>query len=45
MVFAHTTSGLDVLQKILGLNVDQPGGLGGAPSKLVTSNSISVSQS
>lgn len=43
--FAHVTSGLDVLQKILALNVNQPGGLGGAPSKLVLIKSISVNQS
>jgi cyclophilin family peptidyl-prolyl cis-trans isomerase len=45
VVFAHTTAGLDVLKNILALNVPQPGGLGGAPSKLVIIKSISVTQS
>ena len=45
VVFAKTTSGLNVLQNILALNVNQNNGLGGAPSKLVTIKSISVSQS
>lgn len=45
VVFAHTTSGLNVLQNILALNEPQPGGLGGAPSKLVLIKSISVTQS
>ena len=33
--FGTTTSGLDVLEKILALNVNENNGLGGAPSKLV----------
>ncbi len=45
VVFAHVTSGLNVLQNILALNVNQPGGLGGAPSKLVLVKSISVTES
>lgn len=45
VVFAHVTNGLDVLQNVLKLNVDQPGGLGGAPSKQVLIKSISVTQS
>lgn len=45
VVFAHVTSGLNVLKNILALNVNQPGGLGGAPSKLVLVKSISVTQS
>ena len=45
VVFAHVTSGLNVLENILALNVNQPGGLGGAPSKLVLVKSISVTQS
>lgn len=45
VVFAKTTSGLNVLQNILALNENLNNGLGGAPSKLVTIKSISVSQS
>ncbi len=45
VVFAHVTTGLNVLQNILKLNVNQPGGLGGAPSKLVLVKSISVTES
>ncbi len=45
VVFANTTGGLNVLQSILALNVNQNNGLGGAPSKLVTIKSITVSQS
>lgn len=45
VVFGHVTSGLDVLQKILASNVPEPGGLGGAPGKLVTVDSIGVTQS
>lgn len=45
VVFAHVTSGLDVLQKILSMNVDQPGGLGGAPSSLVLIKSVTVTAS
>jgi len=45
VVFAHVTSGLDVLQKILALNVNENNGLGGAPSKLVLVKSITVNES
>ena len=45
VVFAHVTSGLDVLQKILSSNVDQPGGLGGAPGSLVVIKSVTVTAS
>lgn len=45
VVFAHATSGLNVLQKILSMNVNQPGGLGGAPSSPVTIKSINVTES
>lgn len=45
VVFAHVTSGLSVLQKILDLNVNEDNGLGGAPSKLVTISKITVSES
>ena len=34
VLFAHVTSGLDVLQKILASNVNNNSGLGGAPAKL-----------
>jgi cyclophilin family peptidyl-prolyl cis-trans isomerase len=43
--FGVTTSGLDVLEKILALNVDQNNGLGGAPSKLVLVNSVQITES
>jgi cyclophilin family peptidyl-prolyl cis-trans isomerase len=45
VVFAHVTSGLAVLQKILALNVDQPGGLGGAPKVLVTVKALTITES
>jgi cyclophilin family peptidyl-prolyl cis-trans isomerase len=46
VVFAHVTGGLDVLQKILGLNVDNPSsGLGGAPRVPVTISKITISES
>ena len=43
--FAHVTSGLDVLQKILASNVNTNTGLGGAPAKLVTIESTKVTAS
>jgi peptidyl-prolyl cis-trans isomerase B (cyclophilin B) len=43
VVFAHVTSGLNVLQKILSLNQDQNNGLGGAPSQLVTIKTVTIS--
>jgi cyclophilin family peptidyl-prolyl cis-trans isomerase len=45
VVFAHATSGLDVLQKILSLNQNTSNGLGGAPSQLVTIKTVSISHS
>jgi cyclophilin family peptidyl-prolyl cis-trans isomerase len=45
VVFAHVTSGLDVLQKILSLNQNTSNGLGGAPSQLVTIKSVPISHS
>jgi cyclophilin family peptidyl-prolyl cis-trans isomerase len=46
VVFAHVTSGLNVLQKILGMNVNNPNsGLGGAPSQLVLVNKTTISES
>lgn len=45
VVFAHTTAGLDVLQKILGMNVNTNSNLGGAPSSLVLVKSVTVKQS
>lgn len=44
VVFGTVTKGLDVLQKILASNVDQGGGLGGAPSPVVTVNSIIIGE-
>lgn len=44
VVFGHVTSGLPVLQKILGMNVNT-GSLGGAPSQLVTVKSVTISGS
>jgi cyclophilin family peptidyl-prolyl cis-trans isomerase len=43
--FGLTTSGLNVLEKILALNVNENNGLGGAPSKLVLVNSIDITES
>jgi cyclophilin family peptidyl-prolyl cis-trans isomerase len=45
VVFAHVTSGLNVLQNILALNVNQNNGLGGAPSQLVTIKAVSIAES
>jgi cyclophilin family peptidyl-prolyl cis-trans isomerase len=45
VVFAHVTSGLDVLQKILAMNVNNSSGLGGAPSHLVLVNKTTISES
>lgn len=45
VTFAKVTSGLDVVQKIIGLNQDQPGGLGGAPSHPVTVNKVTITES
>jgi cyclophilin family peptidyl-prolyl cis-trans isomerase len=46
VTFGHVTQGLDVLQKIIGLNVDDPSsGLGGAPSHTVTINSVKITSS
>ena len=43
--FGVTTSGLNVLEKILGLNVNLNNGLGGAPSRLVLVKSIEITES
>jgi len=45
VVFAHVTSGLDVLQSILNSNVATNTGLGGAPSKLTLIQKTAVTQS
>jgi cyclophilin family peptidyl-prolyl cis-trans isomerase len=45
VVFGHVTSGLSVLQNILALNVNEPGGLGGAPSKLVVVRAVEITVS
>lgn len=45
VVFAHVTSGLNVLQKVLSLNVNENNGLGGAPSQLVTIKTVTISES
>ena len=42
VVFGTVTKGLDILQSILASNVDQPGGLGGAPSPEVTIKSVII---
>jgi cyclophilin family peptidyl-prolyl cis-trans isomerase len=42
--FGHTTQGLDVLHKILGLNTGN-GQYGGAPSRLVVINKITITES
>ena len=43
--FGEATSGLDVLEKILALNVNTNNGLGGAPSQLVIVNSVNITES
>jgi peptidyl-prolyl cis-trans isomerase B (cyclophilin B) len=43
--FAHVTSGLDVLQKILASNVNTNTGLGGAPAQLTLINKTTVTES
>ena len=46
VTFGKVTQGLDVLQKVLALNVDDPSsGLGGAPSRPVTVNSVTITES
>jgi cyclophilin family peptidyl-prolyl cis-trans isomerase len=45
VTFGKVKSGLDVVRKIIGLNQDQPGGLGGAPSKPVTVKTITIAES
>jgi cyclophilin family peptidyl-prolyl cis-trans isomerase len=45
VTFAHVTSGLDVLQKILAMNVELNNGLGGAPKTLVTVKTVTISES
>jgi len=43
--FGHVSTGLDVLQAILALNVDDPSsGLGGHPSRTVTVSSIEIQE-
>lgn len=42
--FGHTTAGLSVLQKIIGLNVAS-GSLGGAPRTLVTVKTVTITES
>ena len=45
VTFGHATSGLNVLEKILGLNVNESNGLGGAPSRLVTVKTVNITES
>ena len=49
VTFGHVTSGLDVLQKIVGLNQDcnpnDQTGLGGAPSRVVTVKTVTITES
>ena len=46
VTFGKVTKGLDVLQKILALNVDDPSsGLGGKPSRTVTVNGVTITES
>jgi peptidylprolyl isomerase/peptidyl-prolyl cis-trans isomerase B (cyclophilin B) len=45
VTFGHTTSGQAVLEKILALNVNTSGGLGGAPSHLVLVKSVNIIES
>ena len=46
VTFGKVTTGLDVVQKILGLNADNPSsGLGGAPSRPVTIKTLTITES
>ena len=45
VTFGHTTSGQAVLEKILALNVNTSGGLGGAPSHLVLVKTVNITES
>lgn len=46
VTFGKVTKGLDVLEAILALNVDDPSsGLGGKPSRPVTVNSVTITES
>ncbi len=45
VVFGHASSGLDVLSKILALNVANNSGLGGAPSRPVTVKTVTIAES
>ncbi len=45
VTFGAATSGLNVLEKILALNVNTNSGLGGAPSKLVLVKNIDITES
>ena len=45
VTFGVTTSGLNVLEKILALNVNTNSGLGGAPSKLVMVKTVTITES
>jgi cyclophilin family peptidyl-prolyl cis-trans isomerase len=45
VTFGHATTGLAVLQKILSLNENTAGGLGGAPSQLVIVKSVTITES
>ena len=45
VTFGKVTQGLDVVQKILGLNQDDPSsGLGGAPKRVVTVKSVTITE-
>ena len=45
VTFGKTSEGLDVLKKIIGLNVDAPSsGLGGKPSRTVTVDKITITE-
>jgi cyclophilin family peptidyl-prolyl cis-trans isomerase len=46
VTFGKVTQGLDVIQKIIGLNKDDPtSGLGGGPSRVVTVKSVTIKES
>lgn len=45
VVFGHVTEGMDVLKTVIGLHVDLNNGLGGAPSRTVTVNSVTITES
>lgn len=45
VTFGHASEGIDVLKKIIGLHVATSDGLGGKPSRTVTVNAVTITES